>query len=107
MFDLHHAGAHVRFLFQLLDDGKRVVHRDPVVRVELLPHLGGYLGECLLIVPVLFDNGAIGRDLLNRRHEQRGLLQLLVLVCEPFELLLVLVVLGVCVEELVAHLLVL
>jgi len=44
---------------------------------------------------------------LNRRHEQRGLLQLLVLVCEPFELLLVLVVLGVCVEELVAHLLVL
>ncbi|ELZ46275.1 hypothetical protein C465_12903 [Halorubrum distributum JCM 9100] len=107
VFDLHHAGADVGLLLQLLDHGQGVVDRDAVVGVELLAHLVGDLRERLLVVPVLFDHGAVGRDLLYRRHEQRGLLQLLVLVGEPLELLLVLVVLRVGVEELVAHLLVL
>ncbi len=56
---------------------------------------------------MLFDDDTLVRDFLDGGDEQRGLFEFLVLVCETFEFLLVLVVLGVGVEEFVAHLLVL
>ncbi len=105
--DLHHASADVRLVVQRLDDREGVVYGDAFVRFEVLAHLLGDLGEGLLVVAVLFDNDPFVGQLLDRRHEQGGLLEFLVLVGEPFELLLIFVVLGVRVQQLVPHLLVL
>ena len=107
LLDLHDPGADVRLVVELLDDREGVVHRDPVVGGERRPHLVGDLGQRLLVVAVLFDDDALAGEFLDGGDEQRRLFELLVLVGEPFEFLLVLVVLRVRVEKLVAHLLVL
>ncbi|GAD51348.1 hypothetical protein MBEHAL_0108 [Halarchaeum acidiphilum MH1-52-1] len=107
LLDLHDLRADVGLVVQPLHDREAVVDGDARAGFEVVAEFTRDLRERLLIVPVLLDDRSAVVHLLDRGDEQRGLLELLVLVGEAFELLLVLVVLGVRVEELVAHLLVL
>ncbi len=105
--DLHHPCPDVGFVVERLDDRQGVVHSHTGVWLQTLAHLVCYLCQRLLVVSVLLYDDAVVGQLLDRRDEQRRLLELLVLVGQPLQLLLVLVVLGVRVQQFVPHVLVL